>query len=156
MRAGFQTFRSLASRLHKLGVEFQDKELLRDLVEKNKTFILSLNKMQLQEEGINSKGEEIMSYAPYSKYTIEQKKKKGQPFDRVTLFDTGRFQAGFYLEVGPSSFRISSHNGKTCSLVEKYGPYIFGLTDENKMMLVEEKFYPQIEALIMQYLEDEQ
>lgn len=141
---GFQRINALASRLKKLGMELQDGNALRELIIQNEDHIVSLNRDQLNDEGINSQGEEIASYAPYSPATIARKIKKHQPYDRVTLRDTGKFQAGFHLVVTPGSFRVTSSDKKTGDLVEKYGPYIFGLTSENRNRLIQEILMPAL------------
>lgn len=51
---------------------------------------------QLFEQGINRLGVDIMDYAPYSPLTIAIKEEKGQPTNRVTLRDTGDFEASFF------------------------------------------------------------
>ena len=139
---GFQRITAIANKIKKLGVDLQDGEFLRELIIRNEDFILDLNKSQLNDEGVNAKGEEIMNYAPYSPYTIKLKKGKGQPFDRVTLRDTGKFQAGFKLVVTPKTFRVTSSDGKAPGLIEKYGPYIFGLTPASKEKLIQDVLLP--------------
>lgn len=141
---GFQRIKALASRIEKAGVELSDGQVLRQLILDNQDFILDLNREQLNDKGITSQGEEIFSYAPYTPYTIRKKQKKGQPTDRVTLRDTGKFQAGFRLVVTQGSYRVTSDDHKTESLVAKYGPYIFGLTAENRSRLIFEKLLPGI------------
>lgn len=139
---GFQRITAIANKIKKLGVDLQDGEFLRELVIRNEDYILGLNKSQLNDQGVNAHGEKIMDYAPYSPYTVKLKKEKGQPFDRVTLRDTGKFQAGFKLIVTPKTFRVTSTDSKTPQLVEKYGPYIFGLSTENKEKLIQDVLLP--------------
>lgn len=71
------------------------KELYRMLFD-DKEFtdlIIELNTIgQLYTKGINSDGESI---GEYSEYTKDIKYEKGQPYDRVTLRDTGEFYDSF-------------------------------------------------------------
>lgn len=151
---GFQRISALAARINKLGVELSDGQLLRQILLDNQELILELNRDQLNDQGVNSKGEEIFSYAPYSPYTIKRKQRKGQPTDRVTLRDTGKFQAGFKLVVTPGSYRVTSDDKKTSLLVEKYGPYIFGLTSENRDKLITDRILPAIFEQIQNSIQD--
>lgn len=141
---GFQRINALASRMKKLGMELQEGNVLRELIIQNEDYIVSLNKDQLNNEGINSQGVEIASYAPYTPATVARKVKKHQPYDRVTLRDTGKFQAGFHLVMTPKTFRVTSSDKKTDELVEKYGSYIFGLTSENRNRLIQEVLLPAL------------
>lgn len=150
---GFQWIGALANRMKKLGVELADGQVLRELIIQNADYILNLNKEQLNEEGVNSKGQEIASYMPYSPATVARKMRKHQPYDRVTLRDTGKFQAGFQLVVTKGSYRVTSSDSKTDALVEKYGPYIFGLTSENRDQLIAEVLMPAILEYIEKSLE---
>ena len=63
---------------------------VRSIVEANDAWIVDMNaEIQLYEQGRDGAGVEIMSYAPYEPVTIEIKRSKGQPTNRVTLRDTG-------------------------------------------------------------------
>lgn len=97
----------------------------------NEKIILDMNVDQLNISGINSLGVSINSYAPYTPVTIEIKRKKGQPYDRVTLRDTGAFHKGFIIKADREGFSITSTDGKTEELETRYGEEIFGLTDDN-------------------------
>lgn len=141
---GFQRIDAIARRIKKLGEELSDGSVVRDLILRNSDYILQLNKDQLNEKGVNSQGVEIASYMPYSPNTVARKARKHQPYDRVTLKDTGKFQAGFQLIVTKGSFRVTSIDKKTDKLVEKYGPYIFGLTSESRDRLISEVIIPAL------------
>lgn len=66
----------------------------------------------LYEQGINRLGVNIMDYAPYSPLTIEIKKEKGQPYNRVTLRDEGDFEQSFYVEADTQQFTIKAADWK--------------------------------------------
>lgn len=116
----------------------------RKALEQNKEKIVELNVEQLYDYGINSLGIQIDTYAPYSPYTVSIKKKKGQPYDRVTLRDTGDFHKSFEVVFDPSYFYITATDYKTEDLVEKYGGNIFGLTAENKREITEKYVVPEV------------
>lgn len=71
----------------------------------------------------------------YRPRTIAIKKRKGQPTDRVTLKDTGRFYSGTILDVRPNTIVIDSEDPKTKWLLEKYGEKIFGLNGVSRTIL---------------------
>lgn len=63
----------------------------------------------------------------YKPATVRIKRKKGQPYDRVTLKDTGFFQSSIFFVVKEPVISITSSDVKSKHLEEKYGPNIFGL-----------------------------
>lgn len=118
---------------------------IRNILYENEAFIIDMNATdQLYDQGINRLGVSIDSYEPYSEYTIELKKQKGQPTDRVTLHDEGDFAGSFFLDVGTDRFEIRAGDGKTQELIRKYGRQILGLTDENLKDLIWKYIYPEL------------
>lgn len=105
-----------------------------DSIKKNEDDIIALNAQeQLYEQGINALGVKISDYAPYSPYTVQIKREKGQPVDRVTLRDTGEFHSSFHIiyERDGESFSIAARDPKSRELEERYGDDILGLTEPN-------------------------
>lgn len=68
----------------------------------------------------------------YKPVTVFIKQMKGQPTDRVTLFDTGAFHKAFTMERNGENVLFSSSDSKTDKLVDKYGEGIFGMNEEEK------------------------
>lgn len=120
-----------------------------DAIDKHEALILDLIRYeQLYKEGINGRGEKISSYAPYTSYTKRRKYWKGQPYDRVTLKDTGKFYSKFTLARSQDGFFITSYDNKTSMLMDKYGKTIFRLTNHNFTTLVRDKIKPFIKRKI--------
>lgn len=97
-----------------------------------KESIADLNATQMF-KGLRSDGSEILP--SYSELTIQLKKAKGQPTDRVTLHDTGSFYQGIKVEVTGEKIDITSTDEKTEKLNKKYSKSrgnIFGLNNESK------------------------
>lgn len=118
---------------------------IRQILWDNEAYIVDMNATdQLLEQGINRLGIDISDYQPYSPLTIEIKKQKGQPYDRVTLHDEGDFSGSFFLDVGQDSFEIKAGDGKTQDLIKKYGRQILGLTDANLSSLIWKYIYPDL------------
>lgn len=103
---------------------------------------------QLYRRGIEGFGTKIMSYAPYAPRTIANKKRKGQPYTRVTLKDTGAFYEGFKVIANSEGFYITSTDEKTDKLVEKYGQSIFRLTAENFSRLIRSHLRKDLSSFI--------
>jgi len=100
------------------------------------TKALQLNREQLY-SGVDS---ENRSLGVYSLKTILEKQRKNQPTDRVTLRDTGDFYASLYLVQKEKSFEIDSKDAdqtKVNRLLDVYGENIFGVTEQNKVILRE-------------------
>jgi len=99
---------------------------------------------QLFEQGIDRHGQKIADYAPYSDVTVQIKREKGQPTNRVTLRDEGDFHFSFFIEFSPTGFEIRADDGKTKKLLEGYGDGILGLTDENVRDLAKNYILPEL------------
>lgn len=87
---------------------------------------------------------------PYKPFTIFKKIQKGQPYDRVTLFDTGDFYSGFTAERDGDSVLFTSTDPKTAKLEGKYGEEIFGLDEFSK-----DKTQQMSVPLILRWFKDE-
>ena len=108
-----------------------DEEMRAAVAEYSDIIIDMVANDQLYERGINGRGVEISSYEPYHMSTIRIKLKKGQPVDRVTLRDTGRFHRSFKLRTDAEGFYIEPTDGKTEMLKNRYGSLILRLSPDN-------------------------
>lgn len=114
-----------------------------DAVEATKDNIADLNVLQMN-RGLRSDGSEITP--SYSNLTIELKKAKGQPTDRVTLFDTGGFQQAITTSVTGKSIVTGSSDIKSAKLEKKYSKKrgsIFGLSEKYKDEYIRENLEPE-------------
>lgn len=120
-------------------------EAVKMVLQDNKEIILDMNsEEQLYEKGITRHGVEIASFAPYSPITVEIKREKGQPTNRVTLRDEGDFHYSFYIEFTETGFEIKASDWKAKNLVANYGESILGLTEENFRDLAVNYVAPEI------------
>ena len=116
-----------------------------EIIKDNEAFICDMNsQVQLYEQGINRLGVSITDYQPYAESTIAYKKRKGQPYDRVTLRDTGAFHASFYITTTDKDFEIKARDEKTQWLTKRYGNQILGLTEEHIAEVAAEYVYPEL------------
>lgn len=99
--------------------------------------IVSLNTQdQLYNKGIRSDKTKIGQYTPY---TIEIKRLKGQPYNHITLKDTGDFYDSFVafvdnsadIQISSDPIKTDALTGLTTDLTIRYGEKIIGLTEEN-------------------------
>lgn len=134
---GLNAILNLVSAIDTIGKNLEDGTIAKKPLEENSSKIVEMNREQLYDFGINSLGIEIATYAPYAPYTIKVKREKGQPFDRVTLKDTGAFYRSFEVVFDPIGFYITARDPKTQDLMDKYRPEILGLTSENLSLLVQ-------------------
>lgn len=101
-----------------------DQALLESVME-NEHIAIDLNTSQL-ERGQRSDGTTLPNYSPNSIAVF------GKPDAPMTLFDTGDFYEGFYLDARGFPIQVESQDYKSGMLQQRYGIEIFGLQEENK------------------------
>lgn len=106
---------------------------------------VELNQQQMY-AGVNNDGSDINPQ--YKARTVRIKNEKGQPTDRVTLKDTGAFYEGMGLEIAGDTIKEFSTDPKNDSLVQKYGPEIFGLGGTYKKEYVQDNLRPVFQQKI--------
>jgi hypothetical protein len=125
------------------------EDFVENAAEENFHLMESLNRAQLM-EGIRSDGSKIEP--PYAIKTTHIKRAKGQPYDRVTLYDEGDYQAAIKAtDVNKKVIALESSDWKAEELIAKYGPNIEGLTDEN-IEIASEAMLPSLEEQTRKYL----
>lgn len=135
----------LLSRVKAFNEGLQEGTIMQAIILDNEPYIVDMNaEAQLYEQGINRLGVSIADYQPYSAVTIEIKRAKGQPYDRVTLRDEGDFESSFFVTADNEKFEIKASDSKTEELVTRYSDYILGLTDENRATLAREYVLPDL------------
>lgn len=117
--------------------QFQDElnKRVLDAVRIVEAEILDMNTDEQLFKGIDAIGNQITP--EYSPFTVQIKRFKGQPTNRVTLKDTGDFYRSFYIEYSNTDFEIKAKDEKTDKLGRKYGYQIFGLTPQNVQEIIE-------------------
>lgn len=123
---------TLLDRVKKVKEALDTGRIAKEIVRDNDNILIDMNAQdQLFAKGVNRLGVRIDEYRPYSPSTIKVKIKKRQPYDRVTLKDTGEFYDSFYVETAEDRFYIKASDEKTVWLIKRYGVEIFGLTNES-------------------------
>ena len=147
------SLRNLIHRLRKYR-EILDEELKTEII-RNKDIILKMiTKEQLYDLGIEGRGIEIWSYQPYTARTIRKKHKKGQPYDRVTLKDTGKFYSSLDIKFDETGFYVTSSDSKAEALLKRYGKTIFRLTDANLKTLLNDYIRPSLKKKFKAYIQN--
>lgn len=119
------TVNNLLGRLKTVDV----KDISFQSVSETKEVITDIQREQMF-QGLNSKGNQIGSYASYD-YAVEKNDMNPLPgFGIPDLKLTGAFYAGFGTEVTPEEFSTSSSDEKNADLTAKYNP--FGLNKLSK------------------------
>jgi len=100
--------------------------------------VVTLNTEKQLFEGINSLSIPLSDIGgSYTPFTVQIKQAKAQPFDRVTLRDTGDFYNSFDVSIEKDGFIIESESLKEgIDLTERWGADIVGLTDMSKEALI--------------------
>lgn len=118
----------LAKRLKNLDIN----EILYEIYQKKEFQELVIDENlveQLFKHGIDSKGNSLGEYAPS---TIKAKKKKGQPYDRITLIDHGDFYETYKFTAMKNGFDLFMDGKKeSTDLFKRYGKDVLGLTDKS-------------------------
>lgn len=148
------SLRNITYRLRKFR-DILDEELYY-LMDKNSDVITSMiAENQLYGLGETGKRVPIASYAPYATRTIKKKIRKGQPFDRVTLKDTGKFYESFIVVPGLKGFSVEAKDFKAKFLIPKYGDTILRLSDDNLKRLLHEYIRPELVKRLKERLVNE-
>lgn len=137
------SIKNLVYRLRKFRA-ILDEELKDEILKHENVIVQMVANEQLYDEGIEGRGIEIMSYQPYTAKTIKIKQKKGQPYDRVTLRDTGEFHDSLHVEFDDEGFYVTSTDDKAKYLLSRYGKTIFRLTNENLNTLLNQYIRPEL------------
>lgn len=97
-------------------------------------YVIELNtKNQLYDKGVNSLNVSIGDYSPKTKGI---KQELGQPYDRVTLNDTGAFYESFITYFNGKDIVISANVIKdTSDLISDWGKEILGLNEDSLTLL---------------------
>jgi len=116
-------------------------------VRKNEDLVTEMvSEIQLYEEGERGDGVFIADFAPYRPLTIELKRGKGQPTNRVTLRDEGDFHRSFFIQFKGDGFEVRARDWKEAKLKREYGEEILKLSSENMSDLIRSYVVPDIIA----------
>lgn len=114
--------------------------------------MIDFNQDQLQ-DGKDSLGQTIVTIggSPYRPATVIIKRRKGQPTNKVTLFDTGRFYDTFKVVINKDSYEITAnfevHDGSILdNFTSKFD--FLGLDAESLNELAFEIVLPRLSQLV--------
>jgi hypothetical protein len=88
---------------------------------------------------------------PYAPLTVQLKRQKGQQTSKVTLLDQGNFRNSLKAEKHGKAYHMEFKDRKTEALLDKYGPTIEGLQEDN-IDKVSRAMLPDIEKQLRKFL----
>jgi hypothetical protein len=130
---------------------FQDEQ--RKIVHENAVILEALQEEQL-DEGKDRNDERIKLVENiafgfgYRDYTIEEKKSKGQPYDRVTWKDTGALHESLQAAVSGDAFKFQSTSFKFDVMLRRSGPDVVGLNLDKRKEFAELVTLPGIRKVL--------
>ena len=124
---------------------------IQESIDQNKQIIKELQTQEQMYQGIDSKGIDIKP--AYANSTIKIKRSKGQPTDRVTLFDTGAFYNSLEIIAGKNDAIIRTIISYSVFLVDKYAD-ILGLDDESWTKFLNNYTIPTLKRTLMILLQN--
>lgn len=129
-----------------LKLEASLKDEIEKIIIEKQGFLVGLIKNRLYQKGVDADGKKILP--DYLPSTIEYKKEKRQRTSHVTLRDTGSFYDGIFVEIKDWIITVDSIDGKTPTLISKYGTSILGFTEEEQDIIILGIIEPRIQKII--------
>jgi hypothetical protein len=100
---------------------------------------------QLFDHGMDGNNQKLPGY---SRYTIKMKIRKGDPYDRTTLKDEGKFHESIDVTGTPYYIVISSNDPKAKHLVKRYGEDILKISIQHFSIFFNEFFIPNLKKYV--------
>jgi len=116
---------------------------IQESINSNKDMIRELQTQEQLYQGTDSEGIDIKP--AYANSTIKIKRRKGQPTDRVTLFDTGAFYDSLEVVAGKSDMIIRTVISYSVYIVAKYQD-VLGLDQESWTKFLDQYTIPIIKT----------
>lgn len=126
------------------------EQILMNLVKDHNNEVLQMNVDQLF-SGIDADGKAISP--AYAASTIKAKKRKGDPYNRVTTRDEGNHHESIFSTYRSDEFELDAADPVKKYLVRKYGEKLYGLTEENierLTNLIKDEFFEIARKRILQ------
>lgn len=96
---------------------------------------------QLFQRGIDGSGKRLEGYA---RTTIRMKISKGQPVDRTTTVDEGKFHASIFVDAFSDRFEITSNVPHDKFVIKRYGKDVLKITENNMREFMKVYFLPNL------------
>lgn len=123
------------------------------IIADTKPELISKNKEQLLDSGVNKLGQKLRRYQSNSYAARKNRLNPFPGFGVPDLYRTGAFHGGFQLRINSTNtFEIFSTDSKSKDLTEKYGKDIFGLTEEKRNEYHKETMQPELVKAVKQIL----
>ncbi|HHZ64650.1 MAG TPA: hypothetical protein EYN51_03985 [Flavobacteriales bacterium] len=124
-----------------VSLELLVNQALKDVFSQNEDLLIEIQtQIQLFQKGETSK--RISITPSYAQSTINKKRRKNQPFNRVTLKDTGALYDSVKFEALDDSLVITTNVPYTKYLTAKYGADIFGIQNLEMEKFLQKYYLP--------------
>lgn len=124
---------------------FDVKKQTKDIFATNSVHVIELNQAQML-QGVTKKGEGIGTYSTsplgqqYAEFKASLNPEAGE--GNVDLKLSGAFYRAMIMKITGENIDIDSTDDKSKMLIGKYGSDVFGLTDDNWQIWLDEIFMP--------------
>lgn len=129
-----------------ISLEANLEKEIEKIIADNQSFLVGLVKNRLYQRGYDADNKPILP--DYTPSTIRRKKEDKQRTSHVTLRDTGDFYKGMFVEVTNWLIKVDSTDGKTDSLISKYGEGILGFTEAEQEQIIFSIIEPAIQKIL--------
>ena len=126
-----------------LSLEGKEDEIIEEITNYDETqlFLIKVLQEQLFSSGEDGLGNSLGSYTPF---TVSEKIKKGQPYDRITLKDTGDFYESYFINAFKGGFVIDANAQKTSgNLFVRFGDDVL-LPNPETLELIKDYYVQQL------------
>lgn len=111
------------------------KAIVKKVLKNHRRKLIEVQRKQLMR---GEKSTEAQILPPYKPSTVRKKQRKGQPVDRVTLRDTGKFYRYIHPVFHKENFTMRSNDMKMYWLERKYGNDILGIQEKEAKKIAAE------------------
>ena len=122
--------------------------------------LIALTSEKATQPGTDVDGTQIRTFRAaggevYNSFTITEKERKGQPSDKVTLKDKGKFHNTFKVDSGKSSFVIEGDTEKPDGNIEDNVDVesALGLDEDGKDEVRQQILIPELRAILLDGLQ---
>lgn len=122
------------------------ENIAKQVLDSKEPRMVELNIRQL-DDGTKADGSSLPPYTPYS---AQIKREKGQQTQPMNLEDTGDYKAAFKVKRFGNKKEIQSDDWKSAMLNDRYGE-VEGLTDEN-VQVIRDEMVPEIDKELKKFL----
>lgn len=146
------SFHDQLEKAKSINADAVSKELF-DFIKSISNLLVEMNRKQIYNDSQDIHGKAIGFYSYATEIITGGSKKRGEPFDGE---DTGRWLDAFYVAIHNGYFYFGSTDPKTDDILSSehwLSKDLFGLTDENLNLAIQQEILPFIQSYYRQKLD---